>query len=299
MQPNDLDLRVTPEVLDIFQEWCDGEEPKDSGEPWRTIRFRYYLDPDPMIEYFCDDPASDDIVVSVGGIDVLIEPESADYLQRAELYVDTENDDPGVRIRWIPWPLLSESDLASQPKRPISEKLHKSYDRHGDEKLREALMRAMPTATRADESLMALFWVTDKIEYAPSIKQWIAFTQFRFAMGGVSGMFGGGSPSQTFSKEALDTIAVGESDHTEYRGVASPVRSTFLTLRLSFVDGRRMERHIYLGEDEKRFNEVMPGVVERLQKLPACKYRVVDGGGWSNTGGFTTSFGMGFGMWTH
>jgi hypothetical protein len=165
-----------------------------------------------------------------------------------------------------------------------------------NKKFREQLQAAFPGTVAADEGPAALFWTTEEIKDVWDEKCFVFFTNYRIAVGKLRGFVDSGYCS-VFSRESLSHIEVGESDYVEYRGAVSPKQTNFLTIRLCFLDGQRIDRHINMGSTESDYNKRITSEMAALQRLANLGYSVSEGAGWSASGGFTTYQGIGVGMW--
>lgn len=135
------------------------------------------------------------------------------------------------------------------------------------------------------EHVVAFWWVCEEVNLKKG-ERWLLFTPKRFG-------FGHRSYARVFNKGDLAALGVGESHHIEYQGT----RSTpywLLSFTMSMRDLTQYTRHAPMGSNETETNRTFPASIEKLRGLASAGYPIVDGPGWNSTGGFTTSYGVGF-----
>jgi len=124
---------------------------------------------------------------------------------------------------------------------------------------------------------------------------WLACTQLRLGIGRPGRLM---APAEhfIFNRGEVESIGVGESLHIEHQGFTHEQRR-FVTLTIGLLDGRVYTRHAFLGRKEQQANQMLPYVRKTIKNLQQGGWPVEEGPGWTSTGGFTTSVGIGFGVW--
>lgn len=135
------------------------------------------------------------------------------------------------------------------------------------------------------EYVVAFWWVYEEVNLTKG-GRWLLFTPKRFG-------FGKGRYARILDQSALAALGVGESHHVQYHGTGSTPH-WLLSLTLSMRDMTQYTRHALLGTNETEVNRSFPEAIESLRRLTRVGYQIVDGPGWNSTGGYTTSYGVGF-----
>lgn len=135
------------------------------------------------------------------------------------------------------------------------------------------------------EYVVAFWWVYEEVDLGKG-DRWLLFTPQRFG-------FGQGRYARVFSRSSLSALGVGESHHVQYHGTGSTPH-WLLSFTISMMDMTQYTRHTLLGTNESEVNRFFPQAIESLKRLARVGYPIVDGPGWNSTGGYTTSYGVGF-----
>jgi hypothetical protein len=92
----------------------------------------------------------------------------------------------------------------------------------------------------------------------------------------------------------IDSVAVGSEVHTEYAGITQKTQS-FWTLTFLTTQYTQFTRWLYLGKDESEMNQNRPILGKYLDQLSQY-VTLTQGDSFQSSGGYTTSFGVGFWM---
>ncbi len=113
------------------------------------------------------------------------------------------------------------------------------------------------------------------------VEQSIIFCQSKFYMNG-----------RWHSRSAMSALSVGSQVHTEYSGISSST-TEYLVLTVQMKDYTSYNFWITLGRGQAEINQHFPPVMRKLEKM-AQVYLVQQGDSWQSSGGYTTSYGVGF-----
>lgn len=102
----------------------------------------------------------------------------------------------------------------------------------------------------------------------------------------------GAGESNIINVSDISSITVGSEIHTEYRGLTSQT-DAYWTLTFNLNNYTQFTRWLFLGRDEKEINQNKPAYGRALDTLGSY-FELLEGDSFESTGGYQTSFGVGF-----